>query len=145
MPELVDRPALVIARRPLCPRVSGFAPAFFTGALVTDLAYGATVNLQWQYFSIWLLTAGLVMGGVAGVAGLIDWRGAGDRARAGGRLVLGLVVWVLSFLNAMVHSRDGWTAVVPDGVILSGTVVALLAIRSWLTGPVLIDRARAYA
>ena len=140
-----DRPTLVVAQRPLLPRLAGFPVAFFTATLLTDLAYAQTANLQWQYFSIWLLTGGLCVGGVAGVAALIDWRGAADRRRAGGRFVLGLVSWLLSFLNAMVHSRDGWTAVVPDGIILSATVVVLLAIRSWATGPVVLPRARAYA
>ena len=138
-------PKLVIANRPLTPRLAGFPPAFFTGALLTDLAYAQTANLQWQYFSIWLLTAGLIAGGVAGVAALIDWSRAADRRRAGGRLTLGFVAWVLSFLNAMVHSRDGWEAVVPDGIILSVTVVVLLAIRSWATGPIVLPHAKAYA
>ena len=47
-----------------------------------------------------------------------------------------MTAWAVSFLNAMVHSRDGWTAVVPDGLILSAMVVILLFLRSWIAGPI---------
>jgi uncharacterized membrane protein len=33
---------------------------------------------------------------------------------------------MLAFVNAFVHSRDGYTAVVPDGLILSILVVVIL-------------------
>ncbi len=134
--ESRPRATAAILGRPVLPRLAGFPVAFFTAALVTDLAYAGTANLQWQYFSIWLITAGLVAGGLVGAAALVDR--LGDRARwrtgAVGR-VIAVTVWVVSFLNAMVHSRDGWTAVVPDGLILSAIVVLLLAVRSWIAGP----------
>jgi uncharacterized membrane protein len=37
-----------------------------------------------------------------------------------------LVAWLLALLNAFVHSRDGWTAVSPEGIILSGIVALLM-------------------
>ncbi|WP_375391905.1 DUF2231 domain-containing protein [uncultured Sphingomonas sp.] len=140
MPDPLDprpRAAAAIFGRPVLPRLAGFPVAFFTAALATDLAYAGTANLQWQYFSIWLITAGLVAGGLVGAAAIVDRLGDRARWRSGavGR-VLGVTVWVVSFLNAMVHSRDGWTAVVPDGLILSAIVVLLLAVRSWIAGPV---------
>ena len=33
---------------------------------------------------------------------------------------------LLSVLNALVHSRDAYTAVVPEGLVLSAVVAALL-------------------
>ncbi len=115
-----------------------FPVSFFAATLVTDILYAVTENLLWQYFSTWLLTAGLVVGGLAGVAGLVDRLGA----RASGArhrdpvAVLNVVIWVLALVNALVHSRDGWTAVVPDGLIISAVTVALLAIRGIVTTPV---------
>ena len=42
-----------------------------------------------------------------------------------------VLVMVLSFVNALVHSRDGWTAVVPTGLVLSTIVVLLLLFTGW--------------
>src|SRR4051794_36954478 len=50
-----------------------FPLAYFVLAFVTDIAYSRSYNLQWQYFSIWLIVAGLVMGGLAILLGAIDW------------------------------------------------------------------------
>src|SRR3954469_823944 len=101
---------------PIHPMLVPFPIAFFTGALVTDVVYARTANLTWQYFSIWLITAGLVMGGFAALAGLIDY--IGDRRIRAKRpatvhMLLNVTAWLAALLNAFVHSRDGWTAVVP--------------------------------
>lgn len=116
----------------------------FVGAWVTDIIYAQTSYLLWQYFSIWLLTAGLIMGGLAALTGLIDW--FGDRsirrmAAAKWHLALNLAAWTVELLNAFVHSRDGWTAVVPDGIILS-TLAVLLLLVSAVLGHALVYRHR---
>ena len=121
--------------RPIHALLVPFPIAFFLGAFVTDLAYAHTANLSWQYFSVWLITAGLVMGGLAALAGLIDY--LGDRQVRAQRpatphMLLNIAALLLSLLNAFVHSRDGWTAVVPQGLVLSGVVVAILAVSGWL-------------
>lgn len=107
----------------------------FIGALLTDLAYVGSANVMWSNFSIWLITAGLVMGGFAALAGIIDY--AGDRrVRAAGpatlHMILNISVFVIELFNAFVHSRDGWTSVVPTGLTLSIISVALLAVSAWL-------------
>jgi uncharacterized membrane protein len=38
---------------------------------------------------------------------------------------------LLSLLNAFVHSRDGYTAVVPQGLCLSAIVTVLLLVIGW--------------
>ena len=43
-----------------------------------------------------------------------------------------ILALVLAFINAMVHSRDGYTAVVPTGLILSAVVVIVLVITGWM-------------
>jgi uncharacterized membrane protein len=40
---------------------------------------------------------------------------------------------LLSLFNAFVHSRDGYTAVVPTGLMLSALVVAVLILTAWAT------------
>ncbi len=109
----------------------------FTGALVTDITYWRTANMQWANFSAWLLTAGVLIGLLAAVAGLVDFLGSG-RVRAlrpawyhaaGNALALLLSVW-----NAFVHSRDAYTSVVPTGLTLSALVVLILLVTSWWGG-----------
>ena len=74
--ESIDRRGDVVARSGAAAVIhrwlGGFPTAFFTLALVTDFAYMQTALLQWQYFSIWLITAALIMGGFAFVAGIVD-------------------------------------------------------------------------
>ena len=43
-----------------------------------------------------------------------------------------LVVLVLAFFNNPIHTRDGWTSVVPTGLILSLVTVLILPITGWL-------------
>src|ERR1700721_4872583 len=49
-----------------------FSAAYFTGALVTDLAYWQTLNVLWERFSIWLIVAGLVLAGLAAVTYVVS-------------------------------------------------------------------------
>jgi uncharacterized membrane protein len=117
---------------PLHALFGAFPLAYFVLAFLTDIAYSRSYNLQWQYFSIWLIVAGLIMGGFAILFGAIDWlvgrRRTAERPRGSGwHILLPIIAWLLALLNAFVHSRDGWTAVVPEGLILSG-IVALLMI-----------------
>ena len=122
---------------PLHPMLVPFPIVCFVGALVTDIVYSRTANLMWQYFSIWLITAGLVIGALAGLMGLIDYLGdrqVRTRRAATPHMVLNIVAMLLELLNAFVHSRDGWTAVVPQGIVLSGIVTVLLLASAWLGG-----------
>jgi uncharacterized membrane protein len=41
------------------------------------------------------------------------------------------LVLILSIFNIFIHSRDGYTSVVPTGLILSGLVVLLLLVTGW--------------
>jgi uncharacterized membrane protein len=111
-----------------------FPVACFFGAFVTDLVYWHTAAVQWETFSVWLLTVGMVMAGFAVIAGLIDVIGNRHiRAlRPAWLHVVGnAVALILALINAFVHSRDGYTAVVPTGLILSTLVVLILLFNAW--------------
>ena len=106
-----------------------FPIACFVGTFLTDLAYLATDSFVWETFSVWLLTIGLVVAGVAVLGGLVDLvrsRRVRGLARPWLRVVGELVAFSLSLVNVFVHSRDGYTAVVPEGLILSALVVLVL-------------------
>lgn len=102
----------------------------FLGALLTDLSYwGSGGNLIWVNFSSWLIAAGLVFGAIAAVLLLIDLiRGSRGWARLG----LLLAAWIVELINALVHARDGWTAVVPLGLTLSIIGTLLILVSGWL-------------
>jgi uncharacterized membrane protein len=123
-----------ISGHPIHPMLVPFPIACFFGAFVTDLVYWWTDAVQWETFSVWLLSAGMVMAGFAVIAGLIDFIGNKHiRAlRPAWLHVLGNVVaLILSLINAFVHSRDGYTAVMPTGLILSTLVVLTLVFTAW--------------
>ncbi|MEO6247262.1 MAG: DUF2231 domain-containing protein [Sphingomicrobium sp.] len=124
--------------------LGGFPTAFFTLALITDYEYLQTANLMWQYFSIWLIVAALITGGLAVLAGVVDWA-TGPRGRRGFGWHFGLTILalLLGLLNAFVHSRDGWTAVVPEGTLLSLVVVILLYVGGFIGA--ILDRRPAVA
>lgn len=110
-----------------------FPVAYFAAALVTDLAYWRTAEVMWEKFSVWLIAGGLVMSVLVALAAVIDL--AFSRQRPAWFRALGYMVAVLlSLLNVLVHSRDGYTAVVPMGVTLSVIVVAILLVYSVTAG-----------
>lgn len=108
-------------------------------AFVTDWKYVNSSLFQWTNFSAWLITGGLVLALIAAImlvvdlvlgnAGPIRWIDFGLLALAA----------ILSIFNVLVHSRDAWTTVNPEGIILSAISAILLlivAFRGWtVTAP----------
>jgi uncharacterized membrane protein len=71
--------------------------------------------------------AGLVMAGLAVSAYVINAvAGRRRRGSAWPRLVGYALAVVLAVINAFVHSRDGYTAVVPSGLMLSASVIIVV-------------------
>jgi uncharacterized membrane protein len=128
--------------RPVHSMPAWFSAAYFAGALVTDVVYWQMPDVLWERFSIWLIVAGLVMAGFAVVTYLIDLAGGRQIDRpAWPRMVGYTLAALLSLVNAFVHSRDGYTAVVPTGLMLSGLVVVVLLLTAWV-GMALTNRHR---
>jgi uncharacterized membrane protein len=128
--------------RPIHKLLVSFSAAYFAGALVTDLVYWQMPAVMWERFSIWLITAGLVVAGLAAVAYVIDLVAERQIDRPTLPRVVGYAFAVLlSLLNAFVHSRDGYTAVVPAGLTLSGLVIVVLLLTARV-GSVLTNRSR---
>lgn len=116
---------------PLHPRLIAPSAALLIAAMATDLLYWRTLLFQWNNFSIWLITAGLVLAGLAGLSLLLDVARRRIGAMAWGRFAGFTVAALLSLLNAFVHSRDAYTAVVPDGLELSALVTVILLVLGW--------------
>jgi uncharacterized membrane protein len=135
MPPVNPQSTAKIAGHPIHPMLVPFPIACFVGTLVTDIAYAKTFDPLWSTFSSWLLVAGLITAALAAIAGLIDFLGSRQiRALRPARIhLIGNVTAVLlSLINAFVHSRDGYAAVVPTGIALSAAVVAILLVTGWM-------------
>jgi uncharacterized membrane protein len=109
------------------------------GAVCTDIAYSAGAQLMWLHFSEWLIAAGLAFGVLAAVALLVEF--ALNRAIRTGpfgwaHLALFMVALIVALLDSLVHTADGWTAVVPVGMTLSviGALLALCAVATLVRG-----------
>ena len=87
--------------------LAGTVPLFLA-ALLSDIAYSRSFQVQWLNFS--------------------HWRGGSALVHAG----LVLVAWVLGFINALVHARDAW-ATMPTGLVLSAVVAVLFVVATWIT------------
>ncbi len=104
----------------------------FLGALLSDLAYATSYQVQWTNFASWLIAAGLLFGGITLVFALVGLRHP-DR-REGPYLWYGFALfatWALGFINALIHVKDAW-AVMPEGLILSAIVLLLACVAAWM-------------
>lgn len=111
--------------------LAGTVPLFL-GALLSDIAYFRTYEIQWSNFASWLIAGGLVFCGLAllfALANLLRATHKGGRPMA--YLVLLLATWVLGFINALEHAKDAW-ATMPLGLVLSVIVTLLAAVATWI-------------
>lgn len=119
--------------KPLHSLLLSFPVALFPCALLTDVTYMKTLQIQWTNFSAWLIVGALVPGGLALLWDLLAaWRGRAERRS--GRLATALFLgaaWVAGLLNAFQHSHDGWASVGMAGLVLSAVSAALALAAGW--------------
>ena len=134
-PHPAIRSTAEIARHPIHSMLVPFPIICFFGAFLTDIAYWLSAEMMWADFSAWLLVVGVITGVLAAIAGLIDFfsnRLIRAQSPAWPHMVGNLAVLVLGFFNALIHTRDAWTSVVPTGLILSLITVLILPFTGWL-------------
>ncbi len=128
-------PPVYAAARPMLHPIHAillaFPVALFTGALVADIAYLRTAELQWSNFSSWMIAAALLVGGLVlawALVSLILAR-AYERLRMIAYVLALAIMFAAGLVNAFQHSRDGWSSVAALGLALSivSTVSALIA------------------
>jgi uncharacterized membrane protein len=122
--------------RPLHPLhaiLLAFPFPLFLGALLSDLAYWASFQVQWANFSSWLIAGGLLVGAFALLWALVDLfrRGTARKGRPAVYFVVLLAMWVLGFVNALVHAKDAW-ATMPVGLYLSAVTAFLALVAAWI-------------
>jgi uncharacterized membrane protein len=134
MSTINPRSTLSLWGRPLHAMLVPIPIACFVATLVTDVVYWQTAAMLWADISAWLLVVGLIISLFAATAGLIDFFGERRIREIRSAWIHGLgnvAVLVLSIFNALIHTRDAYTSVVPAGLILSALVVAILLVTGW--------------
>jgi uncharacterized membrane protein len=124
-----DPPAPI---HPLHAILLAFPLPLFLGALVADLAYWSTFEVQWLNFASWLIAGALLVGALTLVWALVALAFTAARgARRVAYFVTLLVMWALGFVNALVHGKDAW-ATMPAGLYLSIVVTLLALAAAWI-------------
>jgi len=102
----------------------------FVAALVFDVVYLRTADIQWDKCAAWLITLGLFFAIIPRLINLVQvWITSRKTASGVDRLDfwLNLFAIIAAIFNALVHTRDAY-AVVPTGVWLSIATVALMSV-----------------
>ena len=111
--------------------LAGTVPLFL-GALLSDIAYYQTYQIQRSNFAAWLIAGGLVFCGLAWLFALANLLRAEPKAgRPTVYFLLLLVTWALGLVNAFEHAKDAW-AVMPSGLVLSAIVTLLACVTTWV-------------
>ncbi len=143
-----------MSHRPLAPRpflhplhalLLAFPVTFFVAALLSDIAYLKSAEMQWSNFASWHLVGALVFGGFTLVWALtlaIARRRTpiGRRARFYAAMLGGM--WLAGLVNAFQHSRDGWSSVGTLGLVLSIASACLALAAGWIAHAPLQEIAR---
>jgi len=111
--------------------LAGTVPLFL-GALLSDIAYYRSYQIQWSNFASWLIAGGLVFCGLALLFALANLLRA--KRKVGRPLLyymLLLATWVLGFINALEHAKDAW-AIMPASLVLSFIVTVLACVTAWV-------------
>lgn len=119
------------SHRPLHPRLIGPGAILLIAALATDITYANSLLFQWDNISVWLIAGGLVLAAFAGLALAFDIATHRIRGINWLRFSGFVAAALLSLVNVLVHTRDAYTAVVPQGLALSALVTVILVIIGW--------------
>ena len=105
----------------------------FLGALLGDLAYASTYQIQWSNLAAWIIAGGMVFTGLALLWAVIELPFRAGARRAGPLVcfLLLLAIFVLGLVDSFVHARDAW-GVMPEGLVLSAIVAALAIAATWI-------------
>ena len=126
-----------IRQHPVHPTMVVFPIAFLTGTLFSDLAYLWTEDAFWAEVAFWLATAGLAMGLLAALVGMVDFFTMNEvrqHISAWSHFLAGTMALALAGANVQLRWSDPADAVWPLGLLLSATMAAVVAVTGWLGG-----------
>lgn len=112
--------------------LAGMVPLFLA-ALLSDLAYVKTWEVQWKNFASWLLAGALLFTGFALVWALVDAALLRFRHLPQALLTgLLLLTFLIGFINALLHAGDA-AAGMSTALVLSW-ILAILSIGATVLG-----------
>ena len=117
---------------PLHAILLGGTVSLFLGAMLSDLAYYQSHQIQWSNFASWLNAGAMVLCGVALVFALVNLLRA--RQKGGQPLtyfVVLLATFVLGLFTAFQHAKDAW-AIMPAALVMSIIVFILSLAAAWI-------------
>lgn len=129
LPAVVAQP-----HRPLHPLhmllVTSAFPLFL-GALIADITYAMSYQIQWTNFASWLVAGALVFAVPALVWALVSLITPTARTRSR-YIYVGLLALtcLLGFLNSLVHAMDAWQKM-PQALVWSVLCVVSIAATLW--------------
>jgi uncharacterized membrane protein len=107
----------------------GGAITLFLGALLSDIGYARTFEIQWNNFASWMIAGGLVVAGLAMVCALFGLAPSRRSRHSVLHVVLWLATWIVGFFNALMHARDAWASM-PGGLVLSVITFVLACVAT---------------
>lgn len=131
MVTVLHRPGL----NPIHAILLGFPTAFFTAALVTDITYRQTAQIQWSNFSSWLIAGALFFAAFVVLWAIVDLFRVPASSRRGRPiiyLIVLVVMWVLGLINSFLHARDAWYSVTVVALVLSIITALLALVAAWI-------------
>lgn len=130
MVATVERRYATPTFHPLHVLLLGGALTLFLGALLSDIGYARTYEIQWNNFASWLIASGLVVSAIAMVCALIGLVPSRRSRYSVLHAVLLLATWIVGFFNALMHARDAWASM-PGGLVLSVITFALACVATF--------------
>jgi uncharacterized membrane protein len=110
--------------------LAGSVPLYL-GALLSDIAYRNSYEIQWNNFASWLLAGAELFAGLALVFALVNLL---REPRKAGRpllyFVLLLLTWIVGLINAFEHAKDAWASM-PTALVYSVIVTVLAIAAAW--------------
>lgn len=126
---------------PIHPMLIPFPIALISAALVADVVYavndGEAWASAWATGAAWLLWGAVASGGLAALAGMVDFFGieavrkssTAIRHAVGNGLVL-----ALTLVNGLLRLGDPQGAVLPLGIVLTAAASLVMVYTGWLGG-----------
>lgn len=138
-------PAIRPLLHPMHGLMLSFPVALFFTAMLSDIAYLETAEMQWSNFASWLIAGALIVGGPvllwAVIMAFVHRRRAiAGRARLYALCLAGM--WVAGLVNAFQHSHDGWSSVGLFGLGLSLISSVLALVAGWIAHASVRETAR---
>ncbi len=128
---------VAVAGHPIHPVIVTLPIAFLVGAPACDIAYWLTQDFFWARASFWLILAGLILGLLAAITGLLDFIKIGRvRKHTAGwaHMYANVTALVLTAINLGLRLGSPVENLLFTGLILSVLVATLLGISGWYGG-----------